>query len=579
MPLLHDNKEPISANDLETLQEMMKGSLQSIIARLELRRDSIEENRTAHMSYDPLIEVYRKGLKDLPERFKEAQSGRKNVTVFEFMNKVYDDLANETLEALNTQSRLDPNEDNFGDACNALYVEIGGSVYGKALFPEIGQEKRDDPEVFRDQVGTFSFSDEPMEGVKDIKDFMPVSGNIQGLYEGRAGNSATLSEKWIRKIQEQYKQAVERKNPLGIEKNKADLEKIKTAPFGLRAGAEYVRLRASEMMAKDKITFSDVFETYSNINRMLRPGHPDAGMLRGCNITAGNIVGPSSGVIPYQTYSTLKFIADGMNKIKQTQDPALQKTRAIELSAFAYQMLLAEHIFTDGNGRSSRMFADSILQSFGLPPHTPSKAESDIMKTLGEDGGMNFKDGAKVFLDNVKKSDLELKKDPLALSAKQKRTAPAPEKKPGGIQEEYSTKLSAIYEVNDDTVRFLHTLKTRAENAKGRFRDSKEYKDFLKAAEKSLTLAEKINQNKGMIGFDEKKADAEYASSIRKLLKTAADYKEYKLDKKTADQGAEPEKKALNSDDRRKLEVIDSVTDNKELIKVKKAPAHEAPIL
>ena len=66
-----------------------------------------------------------------------------------------------------------------------------------------------------------------------------------------------------------------------------------------------------------------------------------------------------------------------------------------------------------------------------------------------------------------------------------------------------------------------------------------------------------------------KKAEAEYASSIRGMRKAAKSYKDYKLKDKTADKKAEPGKKKLNSDDKKKLDLIESVEKNEKLITVK----------
>ncbi len=60
------------------------------------------------------------------------------------------------------------------------------------------------------------------------------------------------------------------------------------------------------------------------------------------------------------------------------------------------------------------------------------------------------------------------------------------------------------------------------------------------------------------------------ASSIRNLRKSANSYKEYKLKDKTVDKNTEPNKKKINKDDKKKLALIDSVTNNKKLITVKK---------
>ena len=56
----------------------------------------------------------------------------------------------------------------------------------------------------------------------------------------------------------------------------------------------------------------------------------------------------------------------------------------------------------------------------------------------------------------------------------------------------------------------------------------------------------------------------------RKLFKTAADYKTYKMKDHTEDPLADPDKKRLNEKDRGKLDLVDSVMKNENLIKVKK---------
>ncbi len=88
-------------------------------------------------------------------------------------------------------------------------------------------------------------------------------------------------------------------------------------------------------------------------------------------ISAGRIEGVGTFTAPKALYKTLSTIADSMNKIKKTQNEALRKTQAIQLAGFAYAVTLSEHVFMDANGRTCRLFADTILQTFELPPHTP----------------------------------------------------------------------------------------------------------------------------------------------------------------------------------------------------------------
>ena len=563
MPLIHSNKQKLSQEDTQALQDLLRGNLQNIASRFEYYKTYTANNGGARTEevYGPIIKAYQEEIERLPEKIRAAQNRRDDVTAADFIENIHNNLAEKVF------STLDPEDDLYPDIQNILFSEMGGSVYPDRLFG-MQPEERDMPEKYQEQVDEFKLADVPFEGVEDIAEYNPNSDSVMVLYENRSGNSTTLSAGRIEQLEKRVETSKDRQ---AYEKNLKDLQDAKRGAFGLHAGAEYSRIRSSEMMAKENVSFADVYDTFININKMARPGDPDGGKLRGTGITAGNLKGPGATVIPGQTYQTLQTIAENINRIKQTQNPALQKTQAIQLAAFAYQMTLAQHVFSDGNGRTCRLFADSILQTFGLPPHTPTKAESDIMKTIGEEK-MSFHDGAKVFLENVKKSDLELKKDPEITKQRLRQEPPA--KKKGGIQEETSLKFSALYEVNDETVATLDRLKQSTKKASGRFRDSDEYKDFRKAVNDCCRLAKKLNESGGSKNFNRKQAEAEYASSVRKLYKTAADYKTYKLKDHTEDPVVNPGKKSLNSKDREKMGVINEVLENKELIKVKKPEAN-----
>ena len=569
MPLTHNNEKPINSTDIQTLYEMTKGSLQSIVTSLtDLRNLS---GRNSYADFNPAIKVFQDGLKDLPGKFTAAQKNKKNQTATEFIQELYDQLAEKVVATLN------PDGAGFDDLNAFLATQMGGSVFSTKLL-NYPPDERDTEAGYHDSADGLKLADEPMEGVEEIAEYKPESGRILALYEGRAGNSNTLREEWIQEKERDVERSKDNHDKQAYNKALADLEKAKKAPFGLHAAAEYARIRSSEMMAKDEITMTDVWETFSNLNRMARPNDPEGGVLRGTGISAVPLLGPNAMAVPQQTYQTMQTIAEHMNMVKQTQDPALRKTRAIQLAAYAYQMTLSQHVFSDGNGRTCRMFADSILQSFGLPPHMPSKEEMDIIKTIGT-GKMDFNKGAEIFLKGVQESDLELKKDPeiakqrlISKQAAQKQ----PEKKPSE-KEKNRLRLSAIYEVSDDTVELLGDLKRQAAQAKGKFRDSQEYKNFLGAVNQSHLLAKEIQQKRDTAGFDLKKAEASYAASIRKLFKTASDYTDYKLKDHTENRQQEPEKKKLNDKDREKLNLMKNLTENKLLTKEKEAPAAKEP--
>lgn len=563
MSLVYDsNKQPMTIEDAQALHDLLKGSLQSTIEHIEEIKRRYPNDVSE--SYDPIIKVYKENIDRLTEQMQQAMDGSLEIPANQFIQNMYDQIAEKVLET------VDPDTDEYPDIQTLLARELGGMIYPK-IFDDLGgmaPEVRDDPAKYTEQVNEFKLADVPMDGVEDIAEYNPDTDSVMALYEGRSGNSNTLRPEWQGELLQNLEESKKRNNQQAIDKIEKDLRKARASQFGLHSGAEYTRIRSSEMKNKEEVSFADVYETYTNINKMANPDDQQAGRLRGSDISAGNVIGPGASAIPQQTYRTLQFIADNINKIKKTEDPALRKTQAIQLASFAYQMTLSTHGFADGNGRTSRMFADSILQTFGLPPHTPTPAMSELTKTMGEEK-MDFKKGAEVFLTNVKTSDLKLKEDIGPL--KKRMTAPEPEKKPSGQDEEYSTKFSAIYEVNDDTVETLRKLNERTGKASGRFRDSKEYKEFAKAVNNSYRLAQEIQKNRNSADFDMKTAEAAYSFSIRKTLKTAAAYKEYKLKDHVADNAVrEHGKKSLNSKDQAKLHLMDDVASQKDLIKVKK---------
>ena len=470
------------------------------------------------------------------------------------LEEIYDSAARKA------SHKVDREDENYGDAATLFAREFGGKVFAHE-FMEGEPEERDTAEGYEKTAGSFTLTDEPVNGIDEIADYAPEAGRILTLYEVRSGNSNTLASN-IKELEQHL--AGTREGTLEYGEAKQRLINAQRAPLGLHAGAEYSRLRSSELMAKDHISFGDLYETITTINKMARPGDPEGGVIRGGSINAGTLLCPGSTAVPQALYKTLNTIAEKMNVIKQTEDPALRKTRAIQLTAFAYQMTLSEHSFSDGNGRTCRLFCDTILQTFGLPPHTPIKEETQITEIIGKE--MDFNKGFNVFLKAVKLTDKELKKDPEI--QKQKLISPVPEKEK---HTDNPYRMSALYEVNEGTVNALTDLKAEARQAKSRLKNSPEFKALQASIDKCLNLATKIQDNRDSIGFNITKAEAAYASAIRGMRKAAKAYESYKMKDHTANKEAESKKKKLNSDDIRKLRLVNNVLNNNELGKEKKS--------
>jgi fido (protein-threonine AMPylation protein) len=54
--------------------------------------------------------------------------------------------------------------------------------------------------------------------------------------------------------------------------------------------------------------------------------------------------------------------------LKTACRPDLPRETAIHLAADVHELLVNDHFFADGNGRTARMVADWILMAHGLPP-------------------------------------------------------------------------------------------------------------------------------------------------------------------------------------------------------------------
>ena len=239
---------------------------------------------------------------------------------------------------------------------------------------------KDTPEGLYNSMKSFKLTDKAFPGVENIESYNPKTDNEDVLMEVRKGNSNTYD----------------------VAQN-ADPEIANAINNSYKESLIVVNTQASKLMDKDTVAFSDLLETFKAINRSVRKNDPQGGKLRGENVSFGDKNAIAPAAIPGHLFTTLSKIAEYINTIKKTKDPNVQKSQAIQLSAFTYSMLISEHVFTDGNGRTCRMFADTMLQTFGLPSHTPNVA---LMSAGGEIGTeFDFNRGARQFFEGVRQSD------------------------------------------------------------------------------------------------------------------------------------------------------------------------------
>ena len=397
--LIGPNGQQINANDYQMLQEMLTGSLEQHLANLNI---SAHNPEFLHPEFfTPAINVYEEGLAFLPNGLRNAMESQEEINVTDFIHNMYGDLGKETLLAMKS-NLANPEMLEELDEFERKLVNGWGE---ENLVREIKNEEplaSDTAAGYEFTAGKFSFSGKKIDGIEDIVEYDPDKDRVKGLYEGRSGNSTTLKDSADSLRQQLNALPDDEENEEEREKLQDRIDAVEKGTLGMNVGAEVSRMHSSELRDKKDITFGDVYKAYTDINRALRPVDPDGGKLRGKYVQASNVYGVGASMVPEAVVKTMQTIADGMNRIKNTEDPALKKSMAVELSAFAYQMTLSEHSFNDGNGRTCRLFADTILQTFGLPPHTPIPEEMQIAKTMGEE--MDFTKGAEVFMECVKKS-------------------------------------------------------------------------------------------------------------------------------------------------------------------------------
>ena len=121
-------------------------------------------------------------------------------------------------------------------------------------------------------------------------------------------------------------------------------------------------------------------------------------------------------------------------------------------------------------------------------------------------------------------------------------------------------KMPSLDEYED----YLYSLKYFAGNARGMFKDSQEYKNFYSAIDDVTEAVRKTKKamKKGNIVNKENMFD-EIKESIKSLKECAIKYEDYKMKDHTSNPKFDPKKKKLNSDDKKKLKIMEDVLSDK----------------
>ena len=400
MPLTYNGKT-LNNKDIQALKSMLRSSLENL--ENYFQHGYLEDDDDQELTYSSklLSNVFSKALKNLDSRIDNASKSRSAVNATDLISGIYSDISKDAIRV---------SEDKKLSFFERKRVNIEIADFGtEEIFHYLNYDIRPrntDAGYSKSESG-FHLATKPIEGIDEIAGYDPNTTRIQVLYEPRSANSNTLTNK-VGDAEKQLEQVP--KEDTGKQKKLQEkLDAARTSITGFHAVGEMSRIHSVDLMSKKEVSFGDLYNVISDLNKQARIGDPEGGTIRAESVSAGFIVGASSCIIPKSLFKTLSTIADTMNQIKKTENEALRKTQALQLASFAYNMILSEHPFNDGNGRTCRVFADTILQTFGLPPHIPQPELRKTSATMGE--VMDFDKGANAILKGIRQSDKLLKEE------------------------------------------------------------------------------------------------------------------------------------------------------------------------
>ena len=374
MPFVNSKGKILTQDELDLFLRITGDLFSSLLRSI---KDSTDLSNSEEPFYNQILADFKELSENFPKAVKDAPRDGQKVSIHIFYNEALLDFYRKVLTTKNNfeaqsgrylnQNRFDPFEHQFL------------SIFDRNT-PE---EPRNLGYGFSDTADGFTFTKRPLPGIENIDTYDPKTSDFGSLSRARQSMSNTYQEMQT-----------------------AGGEYAREADSLFRDASDYSRRKAAEFSDKPLISVSDLYTLFTGLNNAAR-NDKEQGLLRPfeCKINHMNTVSPIA--IPNQLYRLLDSVVGHMNTVKQTEDPLLRRSRAVQLAAYCYQLSISEHAFFDGNGRTCRLLADTILQSFGLPPHTPNLALYTSARSIGEP--FDFKLGTRFFLEGISVSDGLLK--------------------------------------------------------------------------------------------------------------------------------------------------------------------------
>lgn len=453
MGWIDKNGKRLNKTDCECIRTLYKDVFDGIFEEMAMS----QKYRDNQADYKALIQQLKAAADEMLQQFDKKGSSKKLICVDSFFDKGMRRLVD----------MAESQKEKFGVLdMNAIRKSLA-SVYGRSGIKGYKPEKQDTAKGLKESMGSFKLTKKAFKGIENIKTYAADGSDFAPLTELRKGNSETFElagddETLKRKYQDALDCSYE----------------------------------ASDVFKKkNKVSFSDLYNAFSRFNSYIaeefmyvRPGKLSASAMK-----SGEVDGVSPMSMPVQLYYFLDNVAEKINSIKKVKNKDLQKSQAVQLAAFTYQMAIAEHVFGDGNGRTSRLLSDTILQTFDMPPHTPNPAIMGLISTVGY--AMDYDKGAAIMLQGVKVSNdyLELNKgntrEGIADEAKRIldeekiNTGIVDEKNPKSAVElaiRVRENKNALLEACDDLIKANHFGSKNSEQYKALVSQTKALKQLLK---------------------------------------------------------------------------------------------------
>jgi hypothetical protein len=462
MGWIDKNGKRLSKTDCDGIKSMYEGVFQGLLEVMKFRRHYMKRGSWA--DYDELTAQIQNHANEMLQKFEEKTNDKKLICVDSFFNK----------SLLGLTKIVESKKEKFDERDFRRIRDSLESIYERLGIKGFKPKKKDTAKGLNESMKSFKLTKKAFKGIKDIRDYAANGRDFAPLTELRKENSGTFSAA---------------ANDENLEKKYQD---------ALNCSYEV----ANAFKQKEKVSFGDLYDAFSRFNsHVAQEGqfvHP--GKMSGTEMQAGMLDGISPMSMPVQMYYFLDNVAEKINSIKKVQNKELQKSQAVQLAAFTNQMAVAAHVFGDGNGRTCRLLADTILQTFDMPPHTPNPAMMGLANTIGN--AMDYDKCTAIMLRGVRVSN-----DYLELNKGNTREGIADEAKRIFSEEKINPE---IVDENDTKNSVELAIKVR------------ENKSALLDACHDLVMANHL----GSKNSDEYKTLAEQSKALEELLKTKPMYSE-----------------------------------------------------